>query len=93
MRRARPRSQYRSALPCRATVTNARYGVRKFDDASKDFTSAIPAAEIYDDLKVRAALNEIDGRDHTGQHAVGTPALFGMNFQAVNVAKDDVPVE
>ena len=61
--------------------------VRNLADERKDFTSVIPATHLYDGLKVRAALNEIDGRDHTGQHAVGTPALFGMNFQAVNVAQ------
>jgi hypothetical protein len=56
-------------------------------DARQDFTSVIAAAELYDGLKARAIVNEIDGRDHTGRHAVGTPALFGMNFQAVNVAQ------
>jgi len=59
----------------------------KLADAGDDFTSVIPAAELYDDLKAHATLNEIDGRDHTGRHTVGTPALFGMNFQAVNVAQ------
>lgn len=61
--------------------------VGRLTNASDDFTSVIPAAELYDDLKAHAILNEIDGRDHTGRHAVGTPALFGMNFQAVNVAQ------
>lgn len=61
--------------------------VGKLTDARKDFTSVVPAAELYDDLKVRATLNEIDGRDHMGQRTVGIPALFGMNFQAVNVAQ------
>lgn len=61
--------------------------VGRLTNARKDFTSAVPAAELYDDLKVRATLNEIDGRDHMGQRTVGTPALFGMNFQAVNVAQ------
>lgn len=43
--------------------------------------------ESYDDLKVAAILNEIDGKDHTGSHQVGVPALFGMNFQAISVAQ------
>ena len=38
--------------------------------------------EGYDDLKVTAILNEIDGMDHTGKKHVGVPAIFGMNFQA-----------
>jgi len=42
---------------------------------------------VYDDLKVAAILNEINGRDHTGTREVGVPAIFGMNFQAVSVAQ------
>ena len=43
--------------------------------------------ELYDDLKVAAILNEINGKDHTGTREVGVPAIFGMNFQAVSVAQ------
>jgi Type I phosphodiesterase / nucleotide pyrophosphatase len=43
--------------------------------------------ESYDDLKVAAILNEIDGKDHTGMREVGVPAIFGMNFQAISVAQ------
>lgn len=60
---------------------------RKLTDTHEDFASAIPAAQLYDDLKARATVNEIDGLDHAGRHTVGTPALFGMNFQEVNVAQ------
>lgn len=49
--------------------------------------NTIPATEAYDSLKVQAILNEIAGKDHTGQHTVGVPAIFGMNFQAVSVAQ------
>jgi hypothetical protein len=56
-------------------------------DPHKSFTGSIPAVQLYDGLKVHAMLEEIDGRDHTGRHRVGTPALFGMNFQSVNVAQ------
>ncbi len=48
-----------------------------------------PATEGNDDLKVTAVLNEINGLDHTGAQHVGTPAVFGMNFQAVSVAQKD----
>ena len=37
--------------------------------------------------KVQAILNEIDGIDHSGTHHVGTPAIFGMNFQTVSTAQ------
>src|SRR5215813_11393482 len=53
--------------------------------AATDGTTA--GTEAYDDLKVQAILNEIDGKDHTGQHTVGVPAIFGMNFQAVSVTQ------
>ncbi len=45
------------------------------------------AAASYDDIKVAALINEIDGKDHGATRAVGVPALFGMNFQAVSVAQ------
>lgn len=45
------------------------------------------ATETYDDLKVQAILNEIDGKDSSGKHKVGVPAIFGMNFQAVSVTQ------
>ena len=47
----------------------------------------IPKVESYDDIKVDAILNEIDGKDHTGAHHVGVPRLFGMNFQAISMAQ------
>ncbi|MER3447604.1 MAG: hypothetical protein C4291_12565 [Candidatus Dadabacteria bacterium] len=50
-------------------------------------TSSVPAAEAYDDLKVQAIINEIDGFDHTGAVFVGVPTIFGMNFQTVSVAQ------
>jgi arylsulfatase A-like enzyme len=37
---------------------------------------------------MRGGLNEIDGFDHTGTGTkVGTPAIFGMNFQTVSTAE------
>ena len=44
-------------------------------------------AEYYDDIKVTAIVNEIDGLDHAGASHVGVPAIFGMNFQAVSVGQ------
>jgi Ca2+-binding RTX toxin-like protein len=52
------------------------------------FTS-VATTSTYDDLKVKQILNEIDGLDHTGTTAAGTPAIFGMNFQAVSVAEKE----
>ncbi|MGH6868052.1 MAG: alkaline phosphatase family protein, partial [Methylocella sp.] len=52
-----------------------------------DFTGTIDGIEWYDGIKVQAILNEINGLDHTGKNWLGTPRLFGMNFQAVSVGQ------
>ncbi|MGN6162527.1 MAG: alkaline phosphatase family protein, partial [Marmoricola sp.] len=52
-----------------------------------DWAHIEAATKQYDGYKVKAILNEIDGRDHSGTRHVGTPAVFGMNFQAVSVAQ------
>jgi type I phosphodiesterase/nucleotide pyrophosphatase len=41
----------------------------------------------YDSYKVQAVLNEIDGFNHSRTEQVGTPAIFGMNFQTVSTAE------
>ncbi len=50
-------------------------------------TDSVTTTEAYDDLKVAAILHQIDGKDHTGAGSPGTPAIFGMNFQAVSVGQ------
>ena len=70
-----------------AAVGASRAQLGKLANARNDFTGGLAAVELYDDLKARATLHEIEGLDHAGRHTVGTPALFGMNFQAVNVAQ------
>ncbi|EST36100.1 alkaline phosphatase family protein [Streptomyces roseochromogenus] len=55
--------------------------------AGDDWTKDNAATEQYDGYKVQAVLNEIDGYDHSGTHKVGTPAVFGMNFQSVSTAQ------
>ena len=52
-----------------------------------DWAHIDAATKQYDGYKVQAILNEIDGRDHSGRTKVGTPAIFGMNFQTVSVAQ------
>ena len=54
---------------------------------SGGITGHVNTTEAYDDLKVQAIVNEIRGFDHTGARRVGTPAIFGMNFQAVSVGQ------
>jgi len=45
------------------------------------------ATRQYDGYKVQAIINEINGFDHSGKTPVGTPAIFGMNFQTVSTAQ------
>ena len=56
-------------------------------NCGSDFTSSIDGIEYYDGIKVAAIINEINGYNHTGTINVGTPAIFGMNFQAVSVGQ------
>ncbi|MFJ8780832.1 alkaline phosphatase family protein [Streptomyces sp. NPDC102476] len=55
--------------------------------AGNDWTKDNQATEQYDGYKVKAVLNEIDGYDHSRTHKVGTPAIFGLNFQSVSTAQ------
>jgi hypothetical protein len=52
-----------------------------------DWAHIDAATKQYDGYKVQGIINEIDGRDHSGRSRVGTPAIFGMNFQTVSVAQ------
>jgi predicted AlkP superfamily pyrophosphatase or phosphodiesterase len=55
--------------------------------AGDDWTKDNAATMQYDDYKVQAILNEIDGYDHSRAHHAGTPAIFGMNFQTISTAQ------
>ncbi len=55
--------------------------------ASGDWTKDNAATQQYDSYKLQAVLNEIDGYDHSRTTKVGTPAIFGMNFQTVSTAE------
>jgi hypothetical protein len=47
----------------------------------------VEKSEAFDDLGVTATLNQIKGKDHTGQLSVGIPMIFGMTFVSVSVAQ------
>ncbi|PZS35031.1 MAG: phosphodiesterase [Pseudonocardiales bacterium] len=57
------------------------------DTVGDDWTGVNSLTRQYDHYKVRAVLNEISGYDHSGRRLVGTPAIFGMNFQSVSTAE------
>ena len=50
-------------------------------------TNSFALTMAYDDMKVAAIVNEINGFDHAGITYVGAPTVFGMNFQAVSVGQ------
>lgn len=59
-------------------------------NSSDDITASAANTAAYDDTKVQAIINEIDGMTHDGKPASGVPAVFGMNFQAVSVGQKTV---
>jgi predicted AlkP superfamily pyrophosphatase or phosphodiesterase len=52
-----------------------------------DYTTCEPTVMAYDDVKVQAVLNEIDGKTADGTKTAAVPAIFGMNFQEVSVGE------
>ncbi len=56
--------------------------------SASQFTS-VATTSAYDDLKVKQILNEIDGLNDSGTIKQGTPAIFGLNFQAVSVGEKE----
>ena len=57
------------------------------DSVGDDWSTDNGLTQEYDSVKVSAIINEIKGYDHSGSRKVGTPAIFGMNFQSVSTAE------
>jgi hypothetical protein len=61
------------------------------DPAAGDWTTSFKEIRCYDQLKVNAVLNWINGKTHLGDaslpQGVRAPVIFGMNFQAVSVGQ------
>jgi Type I phosphodiesterase / nucleotide pyrophosphatase len=53
-------------------------------------TDYVGNTEAYDQIKVDAVLNQIDGRSADRSSTPGEPAIFGMNFQSVSVGEKNV---
>jgi hypothetical protein len=52
-----------------------------------DWTTDFQAIQCYDQLKVNAVVNWINGKTHLGTKSAPVPVIFGMNFQAVSVGE------
>jgi len=51
------------------------------------WTDSFQNIRCYDQFKVQAVLNWIDGKTHDGSARAPVPTLFGMNFQTVSVGQ------
>lgn len=72
--------------------TAALPGVASFDcstiaPSGNDWTTDFDAIKCYDQLKVNAVVNWINGKTHLGGQKAPVPVVFGMNFQAVSVGE------
>ena len=57
------------------------------DPNQDDWTKDNLSTQQYDNYKVQAVLNWIAGHRHDGSGNLGTPAIFGMNFQSVSTGQ------
>jgi hypothetical protein len=57
------------------------------DNNGGAWTDSFQNIRCYDQLKVNAILNEIDGKTHLGDQKAPVPNILGMNFQAVSVGQ------
>jgi hypothetical protein len=55
--------------------------------SSNAWTDSFQNIRCYDQFKVQAVLNWIDGKTHDGSATAPVPNIFGMNFQAVSVGE------
>lgn len=65
-----------SPLPDQTAVTS-----------SNAWTDSFANIECYDQLKVNAVINEINGKTHNGSGSAPRPTILGMNFQTVSVGQ------
>jgi hypothetical protein len=56
-------------------------------NTSGDWTTDFDSIKCYDQLKVNAVVNWINGKNHLGTSKQTVPVIFGMNFQAVSVGQ------
>ena len=57
------------------------------DPNQSDWTTDNLLTQQYDNYKVQAVINWINGHRHDGSGNPGTPAIFGMNFQSVSTGQ------
>ena len=55
--------------------------------SSNAWTDSFQNIQCYDQLKVTAVINEINGKTHNGSANAPRPTILGMNFQVVSVGE------
>ncbi len=70
-----------------APAGTAGFDCGKLVPNGDDWTTDFDAIKCYDQLKVNAVVNWINGKTHLGTGKAPVPAIFGMNFQAVSVGE------
>ena len=55
--------------------------------SSNAWTDSFKNIQCYDQLKVNAVINEINGKTHNGSANAPSPGILGMNFQTVSVGQ------
>ncbi|AXC11663.1 hypothetical protein ACPOL_2339 [Acidisarcina polymorpha] len=79
-----------NVVPLPGVVTPTGLSCVTVPDPGSDttaWTNSFQNIQCYDTLKVKAILNEIDGKSHLGTATTQVPTIFGMNFQAVSVGQ------
>jgi hypothetical protein len=74
------------ALPGVTTANGAACNPIR-DNNNGAWTDSFLNIQCYDQLKVNAVVNWINGKNHLGTSQAPVPTIFGMNFQAVSVAQ------
>jgi hypothetical protein len=69
------------------TTAGTNFNCGSIAPSGNDWTTDFQAIQCYDQLKVNAILNQIDGKTHLGNAKAQVPNIFGMNFQAVSVGQ------
>jgi hypothetical protein len=81
-----------NVVPLPGVTTSQGISCAKIRDPSSSgnvWNASFENIQCYDALKVKALLNEIAGKTHSGTAAM-VPALFGMNFQSVYIGQSVV---
>ena len=76
-----------NVMPLPGVQTATGLNCAKVNMNGGDWTTDFDNIKCYDQLKVNAVLNWINGKTHLGAAGPAVPKIFGMNFQAVSVGQ------